>query len=160
MSEQTWIFLMCVKQSSSSPGLPVPCLHSRTVALTPSPDFTGEQHTITYWNQMYIPLPLTHTHKHSLWVSCGTPVAAEVGRVSTEWVPQASYRQTGHWPYQSPTHHPPCSSRFPSNHTESYREYTEPRDYLHKCCFYTACVSVYTYRHAYTFLSLRTKCLR
>lgn len=135
---------MCVKQSSSSPGLPAPCLHSRTVASTPSPGFTGEQH-INYIMEpdiLCISFSLTHTHtvKHSLWVSCGRPVAAEVGRESTEWVPQASYRQKGHWPYQSPTPHPPCSSRFPSNHTESYGGYTEPRDYLHTQCLHTVCV--------------------
>lgn len=37
---------MCVRQSSSSPGLQAPCLHSRTVALKLSPGFTGKQENI------------------------------------------------------------------------------------------------------------------
>ncbi len=151
---------MCVKQSSSSPGLPAPCLRSKTLALTPSPGFKGEQkHNRIMKAHIRLSLCLsdTHTHKvkHSLWVSCGKPVAAEVGKGSTEWVPQASYRQKGHWPYPSPTHHPPCSSRFPSNHTESCREYREPADHLYRHCLYSVCVSERKYLQTYIYICAR-----
>jgi len=115
---------MSVKQSSFYPGLPAPCLHSRTAASTPSSGFTGKQHImkpdIQIHTYIYVSLSHTHSHTHSLWVSCGRLVAAEVGRETTGWVPRASYRQKGRWPYPSPAPRPPCSSRSPSNHTESY----------------------------------------
>lgn len=113
--------LYAVKQSSSSPGPPAPCPHSRTAASTLSP---GENNTsLNILNYTSLSLWLTNKVKHSLRASCGRPAAAEVGMESTGWAPQASYTQRGHWPYPSPTPHPPCSSHFLSNHTESYREY-------------------------------------
>lgn len=118
--------LLCVRRSSSSPGPPAPCLHSRTEASTPSPGFTRGgggatlDETTSIYTHAYIPICCSHTHSQR--GSCGRPAAAGVGRESSEWVPRASCRQTGHWPYPSPTLRRPCSPRFPSSRTESCGE--------------------------------------
>lgn len=117
----------CVKQSSSSPGRPAPCPHSKTVAWTPSPGFTEEQVIVS----SYITVQhrsRRHVVKHSLWASCVKPVAAEVGTESSGWVRRASCTLRGHWPYQSPTHHPPYSSHCPSSHTGSCKQHREASD--------------------------------
>lgn len=125
---------MHIKQSSSSPCLRAPCLHSRTVVVKPWPGFIEKHciiHTVKPRRHPYLSETLmetTCTVTHSLWVSCEKPVAAEVEMESSEWVPLASYTQKGHWPYQSPAHHPPYSSHSPSIHTGNYRV---QRDYLH-----------------------------
>lgn len=68
------ILLLRVKQSNSFPGLPAPCLHSRTVALSPSPGFIGEQHIVTsYATNTYLPrvtLYLTHSQTLTVGVLC------------------------------------------------------------------------------------------
>lgn len=134
MPDQTFFLFMHVKRSNFCPGLPAPCLHNRTVAVTPWPAVIKKQQVVKPDSHLPLHQPATLTAcivKHSLWGSCGRPVAAEVGRESSEWVPRASYRQTSHWPYPSPTLHPPYSSRSPSNHTGSCRANGEKRDYLY-----------------------------
>lgn len=68
---------MCVKQSSSSPGLPAPCLHSRTVASTPSPGFTGEQHINYIMEPDILCISFSHTHTQSN-THCGCPVGGQL----------------------------------------------------------------------------------
>lgn len=74
--------LLCVRRSSSSPGPPAPCLHSRTEASTPSPGFTrggGGQRSMKprLYTRMrtFLSVALTHTHS-------GGPVG---GQLLQEW---------------------------------------------------------------------------
>lgn len=123
-----WTWFSYVKQSSSSPGPPAPCLHNKNVALMLSPKIQKEHHNE---DQIFC---LSHTHSQTrlllLWRFCGLPVVAEEGRESTGWVPQASYRRRGRWPSLSPTHRLPCSSHSPAIHTENCREHRKPRCFM------------------------------
>lgn len=76
---------MRVKQSSSFPGLPAPCLHSRTAALIPSPGFTEEQ------KHNHITKPETH-----LSINC--PKQSQTLTLGVLWEASCCRRGKGvHW---------------------------------------------------------------
>lgn len=89
--EKSWS--VCVRQSSSSPGLQAPCLHSRTVALKLSPGFTGKQENILKADVRPPRHSLALTHgwipEQAYWAY---GLVSETSRISEPWMASPGLR--------------------------------------------------------------------